>query len=137
MKQMSLIDHVKSSKNKDLLERFAFEKLVIEWPNLKKELKNSIELCLDSAIESALEDYGNKVWKVSSTNIAEINVNIWRHLKQSVSDCMRGAQADPEEALNKMFEDRGSVMPETTIDGIMSERDHEALRDKYLSAWNQ
>jgi hypothetical protein len=133
---MSLADHVKSTKNRELLERFAFQKLESEWPKLKKELKHSIELCLDSAIDSALEAYSNKGWKVSSTNIAEINVVAWKNLKQSVSKCMRGAQIDPEEALNEMFETRGSIMPETTVEGLMTERDHEALRDKYLSAWN-
>lgn len=133
---MSLSDHVKSSKNKELLERFAYKKLVDEWPNLKKALKNSIELCLDSAIESTLDSYEGRNWKVSATNIAEVNVAIWKTLRQNVSDCMRGAQIDPEEALEQMFEGRGTVMPETSVEGLMTERDHEALRDKYLDAWN-
>jgi hypothetical protein len=50
---------------------------------------------------------------------------------------MKGMQTDPEEALETMFASRGRVMPsgESKIEGLISEHEHEALRDKYLEAW--
>lgn len=132
---MSLADHVRSEKNLELIRTFALKKLQGDWPKQKSNVLKAIELCLQDSIDSIIDTY--KGWAVSAANIAEINVHVWRTLKQNVIHAMKGAQAEPEETLRIMFEERGSVMPqdETKIEGVISEHEHEALRDKYLEAW--
>jgi len=136
---MSLADHVKSTKNLDLIRAFARKKLEFDWP--KADLTKAIDLCLLDSIDSVIDTYNS--WAVSATNIAEINVHVWRVLRQNVIHSLKGAQVHPEEAINRMFEsgaasrtdsrDQNSREPKS--DGIISEHGNEALKERYLEAW--
>lgn len=131
---MSIEDHVKSKKNLDLVKAFACKKLYDEWPKQKKDVEKAIDLCLNDSIDSIIDTYVK--WSVTPANIAEINVHVWRALKQNVIHAMKGHHAESDDVLAAMLERRGPPHAETKVEGVMSEHENEYMRDKYLEAWS-
>jgi hypothetical protein len=131
---MSIADHVKSSKNLDLIKSFALKKLDVEWPKRKAELQKAIDLCIIDSIDSIIDKYAS--WASTATNIAEINVHVWRTLRQNVIQAMKGIQVDPEEAHKLTFHERAHVVQEGKSEGLLSEHENELMSQKYLEAWH-
>lgn len=135
---LSLYEYVRAPINRGLLKRFAETKLHAEWPRQKTAVTNAIEHHLDDVVDTLLGPNGPyKSWTMTDQNVQDVNVAIWKSLRQAVEHSMKGAIIDSEEALDGMMMRRGPMMPfeDTKSDGVVPERDLESLRDQYLDSW--
>jgi hypothetical protein len=136
----TLYEYVRGPINRGLLKRFAESKLHAEWPKHKTAVTNAVEHHLDDTIDTLLGPNGPyKSWTMTTQNVQDVNVAIWKSLRPAVEHSMKGAMIDPEEALDHMLTRRGPMMPfeDTKSDGLVPERDLETLRDQYLDSWGR
>lgn len=127
---------MRSKANRSLLKRFAVDKLKKRWAHMAERLDDAIELHIDDCIDVTMEACAN--WAITSDNIAEVNVSIWKGLRPRVEATLEGIALDPEEALQAMFNDShtGFRTTEETPDLVVPERDHLALREAHEKAWS-
>ena len=81
---MSLSECVKSRKNIDLLERFAFKILSPQYPNMNEDLRQSIEFTL----EQFLDTFSVPEWSLNAETLGDVNVRIWRALRPLIEKSM-------------------------------------------------
>ena len=135
---MELYEYIRGPTNRGVLVRFAQSKLFAEYPRHKTAVTNAIEVHLDDAIDSIVGPTGYmKTWTMTPDNVKDANVAVWKSLRDSVTHSMKGAVVDAEEALDHMLQRRGPMMPfeEAKSDGLVPDRDMEALHEQYLKSW--
>ena len=128
--------YIRSAENRKVLVAYAQKHLVQQWPKQAKAVHNAIELALEDAIEDSAAPYVS--WSNTKENASYINVCVFKALKVRVESIMRGAQVDHEEELTEMFRgpaQRDSVRFEEVSEGLVSDRSHEALRERHAQAW--
>jgi hypothetical protein len=81
---MSLAECVKSRKNIDLLERFAFKTLSPQYPNLNEDLRQSIEFTLDQFLDT----FSVPDWTLNAETLGDVNVSIWREARPLIEKSM-------------------------------------------------
>jgi hypothetical protein len=81
---MDLEECVKSTKNINLLHRFAFKILTHQYPNYNEELRQSIEFIL----EQFLDTFEVPKWALNSETLGDVNVSIWRKVRPLIEKNM-------------------------------------------------
>ena len=128
---MTIIDFIRSKANRDLLEQFALDKLKSKWPQLQHILQDVVRSTIDSHLED-LTLYST--WAISSENIAEINVAVWKQARTEIERHMLSVREDPSTALELRFDGNQRIV-EARSDSINPDRHLESMREVYLNSW--
>jgi len=96
--------HMLSTKNMSLLEEFALKKLSSDYSSVKRELESAIQSALQSCIENVLESNAVESWTLNQTNVANLNIQIWKLLKHKVQESMKGIVVDTDEIYESIKE---------------------------------
>jgi hypothetical protein len=128
---MTIIDFIRSKANRELLEKFALEKLKSKWPQLQHILQDVVRSTIDSHLED-LTLYNT--WAISSENIAEVNVAIWKQARSEIERHMLSVREDPSTALELRFDGNQRIV-EARSDSINPDRHLESMREVYLNSW--
>jgi hypothetical protein len=128
---MTIIDFIRSKANRELLEKFALEKLKSKWPQLQHILADVVRSTIDAHLED-LSTYST--WAISSENIAEVNVAIWKQARSEIERHMLSVREDPATALELRFDGNQRIV-EARSDSINPDRHLESMREVYLNSW--
>jgi hypothetical protein len=132
MSQTYLCDYARSKVNRDLLVRFSRKKLALMYPDHSKSIATLLEVYLDDCLANAIEKCKN--WSITSENIADLNVLVWKDLKIHVDRSLKNIQKDPSET--SLFKERQVIQfNEDKIEGLAPERTLGNLEARYMKTW--
>lgn len=98
----SLMDYIKCKSNTAMLKSFAIKKLCTN--TIKEDfVLDCFEMYIDSIRDSEVEKVQH--WSPTNENIAQININIWTHLKEKILHVIESRSIDPEEKIKQLFDD--------------------------------
>jgi len=130
----TLLDYIKSPTNLKLLKSFSFSKLRPSWTLSSEFLLDCIDMYIQEAIEDVSEKY--KHWTLTPKNLADINVDIWTHIKQKIKDLLASRMLSDEERFQAHFKDRNvDIAHEEPSDHVAQERSMDHLEAHYQASW--
>jgi len=102
------------------------------YPNHSNAIANLLEVYLDDCLTDAIEKC--KHWSITSQNIADLNVLVWKSLKINVDRSLQNIQKDPSET--SLFKEREALQfNEDKIEGLAPERTMDNLEARYMKTW--
>jgi len=102
------------------------------YPDHSKSISTLLEVYLDDCLANAIEKC--KHWSITSENIADLNVLVWKALKIQVDRSLKNIQKDPSET--SLFKERQALQfNEDKIEGLAPERTMENLEARYMKTW--
>lgn len=110
---MSLLEKLKSKGNKNILEIYCQNNIII----VPEKLKKLIEIFLDDLIDKVAEKF--RTWKPTKENLAELNIEIYKLLKFNIEKSYQNFEVDYDAKLGLLFSDSSKASKEDAESSIM------------------